>query len=138
MASPAAIRPGFIIGRVVAAEGGYPVPGASIKLVGTALTGSSFGNGLFRLGGVPPGTPSLEVRAPGFHPAVVACGVGRERARAEQQRDPKRMRRGPHRQAPRTAGRAPVLSPKAASGSPRCWSSVSMRFAMGVCSGSAW
>lgn len=69
---------GRVVGAVVEAETGEPVPGATVRLVGTALGAAADGDGRFVIEGVPPGEHEVEALFVGAEPwrATVRVGVG--------------------------------------------------------------
>jgi hypothetical protein len=61
--------PGRLSGTVLAADGGRPLPGAQVSVVNGVPTRAD-ANGEWTLTGTPSGTRMLEVRAPGYYPAL--------------------------------------------------------------------
>lgn len=64
----------ILTGRVTATNG-QPLEGAQILLLGTNLGGRTDQNGSFRLGGLPGGTQSIEVRQIGYAPRRYAVDL---------------------------------------------------------------
>ncbi|MGQ0702202.1 MAG: TonB-dependent receptor domain-containing protein [Gemmatimonadales bacterium] len=62
---------GRIVGTVVAAEGGVPLAGARVVVVGTTLIATTRVDGRFRLDEVPAGSVTLRVAMIGFAPKTV-------------------------------------------------------------------
>jgi len=78
-AAPVWAQAGVVAGRVVEAETGAPLPGASVRLTGTSLGAASGPDGGFRIGDVPPGAYTVEATSVGFArdaaPVTVAPGA---------------------------------------------------------------
>jgi hypothetical protein len=63
----------------VRTENGQPIAGARVKVVGSAVEGTTNANGEFSVAGLPSGTQSVETRAMGYFPDTRAVDVTRER-----------------------------------------------------------
>jgi hypothetical protein len=61
-----ATRPGRIVGRVVDASNGEPVPGAQVTIEGRVITAITEWSGRYALNAVPPGRYAVVVRAIGY------------------------------------------------------------------------
>ncbi len=59
-------RPGRIVGRVIDASNGEPVPGAQVTVAGRVITAMTDWSGRYALDGVPAGLCTLIVRAIGY------------------------------------------------------------------------
>lgn len=68
------VGPGRIAGRVVAAEGGRPVAGARVGIVGGPETTAN-ARGEWTLDGVPTGTRTIQARGLGFYPVFQPVDV---------------------------------------------------------------
>jgi hypothetical protein len=66
---------GRVVGRVVAADGGAPISGARVVVVGSTLSTSTRVDGRFTITNVPAGTISLRAAMIGFSPAVIGIVV---------------------------------------------------------------
>jgi outer membrane receptor protein involved in Fe transport len=66
VASAQDTRPGRIVGRVVDASNGEPVPGAQVTVVGRVITAITDWSGRYALDGVPAGSCTVTVRAIGY------------------------------------------------------------------------
>jgi Carboxypeptidase regulatory-like domain len=64
-----------IEGTVRRAETGDPVPGASVSVVGTSLTGTTNANGYYAIDNVPVGTYNVRVNVIGFQPVTITNQV---------------------------------------------------------------
>lgn len=62
---------GRLVGKVVDAEGGIPLGGARVEIVGTTLRATTAVDGRFTLAAVPEGTISLKVAMIGYTPKTV-------------------------------------------------------------------
>ncbi len=67
--------PGAVSGRVVDAESDLALPGASVRIAGTALGAATDLEGRYRLGGVPEGEQTLVVSFIGYRPEQVTITV---------------------------------------------------------------
>ncbi len=65
----------LIEGTVRSARTGDPVPGASVSVVGTNLTGTTNENGYYAIDNVPVGTYNVRVNVIGFQPVTVTDQV---------------------------------------------------------------
>lgn len=75
---------GRIVGRIVEAEGGSPIAGAVVEVLGTSVQAQSGIDGRYTLNAVPAGTVSLRARYIGYQPKVVAGVVVEPGASATQ------------------------------------------------------
>jgi len=66
------------VSGVVHNDKGKPVANAQVSVPGTGVDGRTEETGTFRLGGLPSGTQTVEVRAIGFEPKRVAVDLTRE------------------------------------------------------------
>ena len=73
--SEAQAQRGTVIGTVVEAESGDPLPGASVQVEGTSIGASSDVEGRFRLRRVPAGTQTIVVSYIGYEPAEARIDV---------------------------------------------------------------
>ena len=67
-----AARPGRIVGRVVDASNGGPVPGAQVTIQGRVITSMTDWSGRYALNAVPAGTYTVTVRTIGYTPKTVS------------------------------------------------------------------
>lgn len=77
-APPAPLGSAVLVGTV-SAEGGKPLEGAQVLLLGTRLAARADDKGNFRLGGLPAGTQSIEVRQIGYAPRRYAVDLSPNR-----------------------------------------------------------
>ena len=70
----AAQKPGTLTGTVTAADA-TPLAHAQVRLVGTALAAVAGADGSFRVGGIPAGAQSLEVKLLGYAPLLLAVDI---------------------------------------------------------------
>lgn len=63
---------GKVVGKVIDADKGTPIPGAVLEVVGTVVTAHSGLDGRYTLANVPAGTVALRVRYIGFQPKLVS------------------------------------------------------------------
>jgi len=70
-AGAAAAQTGRVEGAVRSTEGGTPVGGARVSIVGTALNATSDERGMYSIGAVPVGTYSLRVQAVGYQQVII-------------------------------------------------------------------
>jgi TonB-dependent receptor len=66
---------GTLKGRIVEFETSQPLPGASIKVVGTSIGGQSNENGYYNLTGIPAGNHTLEVSFIGYQTENISVNV---------------------------------------------------------------
>lgn len=76
--TPAPLGDAILVGTVKATNG-KPLEGAQILLLGTRLTGRTGPDGAFRMGGLPAGTQSVEVREVGYAPRRYAVDLSPHR-----------------------------------------------------------
>src|SRR5260370_42013865 len=76
-----------IRGTVADVATGEPVPGATIKVVGTDLSASTGADGSFSVSGAPTGSIELTVAGSGFRGARVPLGAGQPAAKVGLQRE---------------------------------------------------
>ena len=63
---------GRIVGRILNAATGEPIPGAQVTVLGTSIAAVTVWTGQFDLTGVPVGRWSISIRAIGYNPKTVA------------------------------------------------------------------
>jgi hypothetical protein len=77
-APPAPLGNSVLVGTITA-ENGKPLEGAQVLLLGTMLAARADEHGAFRLGGLPAGTQSIEVRQIGYAPRRYAVDLSPNR-----------------------------------------------------------